>query len=123
MANAILSRRCILGATATVLLAGAAPAERVGGVQFGDGFVAVDDARKTVLQGDAIRSGAAPVLAWPIQIATQKVRDGARLNQVLLLRLADDQLVAFSALCPHAGCLVSEWLAQPRVMLCPCHGS
>jgi rieske iron-sulfur protein len=61
---------------------------------------------------------------------TGLVRNAAKFNQVLLLRLAGDrdeahggELVAFSAVCTHAGCIVSAWRAADRVLLCPCHGS
>lgn len=123
MLNMMFSRRCLLGGTAAVLLPGATTADISTGPQPGDGFVMVDDTSQTLLQSDAIRRAAPPVMAWPVQQHTRRVRDGARFNQVLLLRVADDQLVAFSAICPHAGCIVSEWIAQPGLLLCPCHGS
>jgi rieske iron-sulfur protein len=56
-------------------------------------------------------------------------------GQILLLRLnaddlgeadipfAADRIVAFSALCTHAGCLVSGWKPSESHFLCPCHGS
>jgi rieske iron-sulfur protein len=54
------------------------------------------------------------------------VRDEARFNQVLVLRVAvenSDRIVAFTAICPHAGCVVSDWVAQSAHLHCPCHGS
>ena len=57
---------------------------------------------------------------------TRQVRDEARFNQVLLLRLAgagEDQAVVFSAICTHAGCVVSDWRPSTGRMHCPCHGS
>jgi rieske iron-sulfur protein len=73
---------------------------------------------------------AAVALVWPKDRKTGLVRDGARFNQVLLLRVLDDavheqtdKLVAFSAICPHAACLVSGWVAQAGRLHCPCHGS
>jgi rieske iron-sulfur protein len=76
-----------------------------------------------------------PVLAWPMDPTTGTVRRGARFNQVLVVRLRTARLsvveqgftsrgvVAFSAICTHAGCAVSAWRASDRYFLCPCHGS
>jgi rieske iron-sulfur protein len=67
--------------------------------------------------------------------ATGTVRRGSRFNQVLLVRLINARLsaaehdlasqgvVAFSAICTHAGCMVSGWRASDGYFLCPCHGS
>ena len=32
-------------------------------------------------------------------------------------------IVAYSAICPHAGCEVSGWVAQQAVLECSCHDS
>src|SRR4029077_5752061 len=66
------------------------------------------------------RDIAAPqLIAWPMEPATGLIRNGSRLNKVLLVRLnpatllgatrerAADGVVAYSAICPHAGCEVS----------------
>jgi rieske iron-sulfur protein len=130
----IVSRRGMLDlgliAAATVTLPGAAMPDRTDGPQLGDGFVPVSDPGGPALRPEAIRRGAAPILVWPMDRQTGLVRDGARFNQVLLLRVLDevvnqqtDKLVAFSAICPHAACLVSGWVAQACRLLCPCHGS
>jgi Rieske Fe-S protein len=67
--------------------------------------------------------------------ATKTVRDGSRLNQVLLIRLDPGQLtpetradsasgvVAYSAICTHQGCDVSQWKTDTSTLLCVCHGS
>jgi rieske iron-sulfur protein len=80
-------------------------------------------------------TGGPPVLAWPMDAATGTVRRGSRSNQVLLVRLniarlsaaeqrfASRGVVAFSAICTHAGCAVSGWRASDEYFLCPCHGS
>jgi rieske iron-sulfur protein len=80
-------------------------------------------------------AGGPPALAWPMDAATGTVRRGSRLNQVLLVRLniaqldaaerrfANQGVVAFSAICTHAGCAVSGWRASQGYFLCPCHGS
>ena len=75
------------------------------------------------------------LLAWAKDPASGAVRDGSRLNQVLLLRLdpenldaetlarAADGVVAYSATCTHAQCPVSEWRQEAGILHCPCHGS
>jgi rieske iron-sulfur protein len=79
--------------------------------------------------------GGPQILAWPMDPATATVCDGARLNRVLVLRLdpagfdaatrarAADGVVAYSAICPHAGCDVTKWLADTQRLECPCHYS
>jgi Rieske Fe-S protein len=63
------------------------------------------------------------------------VRKGSRLNKVLLVRLdpstlvgvtkdrAAEGVVAYSAICPHAGCEVNGWTADQQVFECSCHYS
>jgi Rieske Fe-S protein len=36
---------------------------------------------------------------------------------------AADGVMAFSAVCTHAGCSVTGWMAKEQLLLCPCHGS
>ncbi len=79
--------------------------------------------------------GAAPIPAWPMDAATSLLRDGSRLNQVRVLRLdpaalspraaqsAAEGIVAYAAMCSHAGCDVEGWNAATRQLVCPCHGS
>jgi rieske iron-sulfur protein len=130
----IVSRRGALDlgliAVTAVTLPAAAMPDRTARPQVGDVLVAVDDRGHSPLRSEILQPGAAPVVAWPMDAASGAVRDQARYNQVLVLRLADeaaegptDAVVAFSAICPHAGCLVSEWVAQSCRLRCPCHGS
>jgi rieske iron-sulfur protein len=114
-----VSRRRAFG---LIAVAPAALSARAIGPQRGDVFVAVSDATHRALRPGEIRAGAAPVLSWPMDRTTGLVRDGAPFNQMLLLCLADG-VVAFSAVCTHAGCIVSAWIADRHVLLCPCHGS
>jgi rieske iron-sulfur protein len=134
MPKMIVSRRGVLdlGLTAAASVAlparGEAISDRTISPQPGDLFVAVDDAMRAPLRAETIRSGAMPVRAWPLEPTTGVVRDGALFNQILLFRLpaqADNEhaLVAFSAICQHASCVVSDWLTQNRLLRCPCHGS
>jgi len=99
----------------------------------GDHLVALDVANPVALEPKDI---AGPqVIAWPMDPVARLVRDGSRLNKVLLVRLdpatlvgvtrerAADGVVAYSAICPHAGCEVSGWLEDQKILECPCHNS
>jgi rieske iron-sulfur protein len=101
----------------------------------GDVLVKIGAADSTPLKPADIPRGGPQILAWPMQPATSTVRDGSRLNKVLLLRLdpvgfdattqarAADGVVAYSAICPHTGCEVAKWLADTQRLECPCHFS
>jgi Rieske Fe-S protein len=80
--------------------------------------------------------GGPQVLAWAKDPKTDTVRDGSRLNQVLLLRLdpasldeetrqhaTADGIVAYAATCTHAQCPVSGWRSETKRLHCPCHDS
>jgi rieske iron-sulfur protein len=79
--------------------------------------------------------GQKQTIAWPLEPQTQTVRSGSRLNKVLVLRLdpatldpgtkenSADGVLAYSAICPHTGCEVANWLAGPQILECPCHFS
>lgn len=104
--------------------------------QRGDALTALEgESRGTPLRIDALEIGAPPLLAVPMDPESGLIRDGSRLNQVRVLRLPVDALnaetgryaaegvVAYSAVCSHTGCPVSEWNAETRRLVCPCHGS
>jgi Rieske Fe-S protein len=99
----------------------------------GDYLVAIDAANP---DGLAPKDIAGPlVIAWPMEPAARLIRNGSRLNKVLLVRLdpatlvgptrerAADGVVAYSAICPHAGCEVSSWIDEQKILECPCHNS
>lgn len=79
--------------------------------------------------------GAPPVTVYPADPVSGVVRERSRLNPVLLWRddtdaldektrsRALDGLVAYSGVCTHAACGVSEWDAEARHFVCPCHAS
>lgn len=87
------------------------------------------------LRLDGLAVGAAPVLAYPRDPVSGTVRERSRLNQILVLRFAPadipasmqdyaaEGVLAYSGLCTHTACGVSEWDADNRHLLCPCHGS
>ena len=99
----------------------------------GDLLVSIDSESPVPLEPKDIPSGGPQVLAWPIDPAGSLVRKGSRLNKVLLVRLdpatlagvtrerAAEGVVAYSAICPHAGCEVSVWAAEQKILECSCH--
>jgi Rieske Fe-S protein len=102
----------------------------------GDVLVAIDGgASAAALTPSAVAVDARPIIAWPMDPVGNVVRDGSRLNKVLVLRLdpatlseetrarAADGIVAYSAICPHAGCEVSGWNEQQAILECSCHAS
>jgi rieske iron-sulfur protein len=104
--------------------------------QEGDRFVFPPGTRSGQLITPAdLPLGGPPVMAYPMDPKTAVVRDGSRLNQVLLLRLdpaalaeetrarAAEGMVAFSAVCTHTGCDVSDWQGETQTFLCFCHYS
>jgi rieske iron-sulfur protein len=99
----------------------------------GDLLVAVEGTEMRPL-GPADISGT-PRLAWPMDPIEHVVRNGSRLNKVLLVALdpatlvgatrerAAAGVVAYSAICPHAGCEVDGWVAGQDIIECACHNS
>jgi len=87
------------------------------------------------LRPDDIPLSAPQLLAWARDPANGTLRDGSRLNQVLLLRVdpesldpetlghAADGVLAYSATCTHAQCPVTEFRQEAGILHCPCHGS
>jgi rieske iron-sulfur protein len=86
-----------------------------------------------------LKLGGPPLRAWPKDPKTSVIRNGSRLNEVLVVRLdpaeLDDEtrayaaegIVAYSAICSHAGCPVTGWLkgeaGDNDVFKCFCHNS
>lgn len=102
----------------------------------GDQFVFVlGDKKGDVVKVEDLAVGGPQQLAYPMDPASKVVRDGSRLNQVLLIRLDPSKLtaetkaksaegiVAYSAICTHQGCDVSQWKTDTNTLLCVCHGS
>jgi Rieske Fe-S protein len=114
-----------------VLPATAEPAEER--PKEGDQLVAIDGTNTDSLEPKDVMGS--PVIAWPVDPASKLVRNGSRLNKVLLVRLdpatlvgatrerAADGVVAYSAICPHAGCEVNSWVEEQKILECPCHNS
>jgi Rieske Fe-S protein len=102
--------------------------------QPGDLLIRIGGSPAPLAPGD-LPQGGPQLIAWPMDPAGKIVRDGSRLNKVLLLRLdpngfddvtrprAAAGVVAYSAICPHTGCEVAKWLAETQRLECPCHFS
>src|ERR1700730_13223112 len=75
-----------------------------------------------VIKPQDLRLGGPPVHAWPKDSKPSVVRSGSRWNEILAVRLdpaelddetrsrAVDGIVAYSAICSHAGCPITGWL-------------
>jgi rieske iron-sulfur protein len=97
-----------------------------------------DRAGEVIKPGD-LKAGGPPLRAWPKDPTSQVIRKGSRLNEILVIRLdpaelddetrasAADGIVAYSAICAHAGCPVTAWVKQDGgdkdVFKCVCHNS
>jgi rieske iron-sulfur protein len=140
-ASAIAGRRALL--TAGVAL-GVGMAARGADAQAdptrerpkaGDLLVKDGETTPSPLGPGDLATGAGQFMAWPMDPVAKIVRDGSRLNKVLLVRLdpsvldaqtaqrAADGVVAYSAICPHTGCEVVNWSADLQILECPCHNS
>jgi rieske iron-sulfur protein len=87
------------------------------------------------LKPDDLPLGGKQTMAWPMDPETHTVRNGSRLNKVLLLHLDPDGfdadtkdhavegVVAYSAVCTHTGCDVINWHPDSELLECPCHYS
>jgi rieske iron-sulfur protein len=84
---------------------------------------------------DDVALGAKQILAYPMDPASKRVRDGTRLNQIVVVRVAAESLVpetharsvdgivAYSGVCSHTGCDVTDWQRDVQRFKCPCHES
>jgi Rieske Fe-S protein len=141
-------RTLLLGALATSACLGCSTQARAGEdppgsderPQKGDQLVFSegDQEGKPVTQAD-LPVGGPPVHAWPKDPKTSVVRSASRLNEILVIRLdpadldeqtkarAVDGIVAYSAICTHAGCPVTAWVksdvGDKEVLKCMCHNS
>jgi rieske iron-sulfur protein len=138
-----VGRRGVLVTGAAALSAGLLPAEAEAATeaanarpQAGDRFVFFSgDKKGEVVRVEDLPLGGPQILAWPVESATETVRQGSRLNQVLLIRLdpaslneetrgfAAEGVIAYSAVCTHQGCPISQWKADEGTLLCVCHNS
>jgi rieske iron-sulfur protein len=133
-------RRALLGAGLGLvpLFAGVARADSPAELppQIGDRFAFLaGDKQGQVIKVADLPLGGPQVQAYPIDPKSGVVRDGSRLNLVILIRLdpstldADtrkisaDGVVAYSGVCTHQGCAVNMWAKDVGALFCSCHGS
>jgi Rieske Fe-S protein len=92
-----------------------------------------------IVKPSDLTPGGPPVHAWPKDPKTAVVRDGSRLNEILVIKLdpaeldddtrarSADGIVAYSAICTHAGCPITAWVkgetSDNNVLKCMCHNS
>ena len=131
--------KCFLGVGVGTLFTASASAQDDGRSlrpRPGDGLVFASGERKGEAVGaNDVSLDARPIIAYPWEPSSKTVRNGSRLNQVLLLRLPVDDLtaetraraaegiVAYSAVCTHAGCDDWAWMKDNKTLKCPCHDS
>jgi rieske iron-sulfur protein len=125
-----LSSVCLSALSPVVVLGQNDPASMP--PQEGDFLVKLDDPKP--LRPADIAMDAPPVMAWPMDPTGKTLRKANRLNEILLIRLnptaavdtasaAVGDVLAFSALCPHAGCDVTNWVPESGILSCDCHSS
>jgi rieske iron-sulfur protein len=92
-----------------------------------------------IIKPQDMKLGGPPLRAWPKDPKTSVIRNGSRLNEVLVVKLdpaelddetrarAADGIVAYSAICAHAGCPVTAWVkgaaGDKDLFKCVCHNS
>ncbi|NQV71187.1 MAG: Rieske 2Fe-2S domain-containing protein [Pseudohongiella sp.] len=88
-----------------------------------------------LVRADLLELEQKPVSAMARDPQTKVLRDGSRLNRVMITRIdtekmtaryqgnAAEGVIAYSAVCTHTGCDVINWDAGELNMACPCHES
>jgi rieske iron-sulfur protein len=101
----------------------------------GDFLVRVGDTAGTPLTPADIPAATKQIIGWAMDPADKTQRSASRLNRVLLVRVdpeklsaetksrAADGIVAYSAICSHAGCDVTDWMPDDQTLFCSCHSS
>lgn len=137
--NVLCRRRTVLGvglAVAPVLVTAAQAEDGTDAPpRLGDRLVFITGPKK----GEPIRSldlpmGGPSLQAYPAD-PNGTVRDGSRLNLVILARVGDngvndetrgrmaDDVVAYSGICTHQACPVNMWSVERHAFVCTCHAS
>ena len=91
------------------------------------------DHQGEVINAADVKQGEYLIIALPKDPVSGVIRSDSRLNRVTLARVDPDKfkevsktyaagdIVAFSAVCTHGGCLVNLW--RNNSLYCPCHYS
>jgi len=141
-------RELLLGALATTACLGCSAPVRAGEdppgsderPQKGDVLVFSEgDSEGKLIKATDLTLGGPPVHAWPQDPKTSVIRSASRLNELLIIKLdpasldeqtkarAVDGVLAYSAICAHAGCPVTAWVksdvGDQEVFKCMCHNS
>ena len=141
-------RELLLGALATTACLGCSAPVRAGEdppgsderPQKGDVLVFSEgDSEGKLIKATDLTLGGPPVHAWPQDPKTSVIRSASRLNELLIIKLdpasldeqtkarAVDGILAYSAICAHAGCPVTAWVksdvGDQEVFKCMCHNS
>ena len=137
----VLGGMCMVGMAVPALAPSAGQAqmpdpESLKPPQVNDVLVhAFGDDAGSVIAVDALAADSKQIFAWAMDPATGMVRSGSRLNQVVLIRvdparMSEDTaarsingLVAYSGVCSHTGCDVTDWNSEFLRFQCPCHES
>jgi len=100
----------------------------------GDLLVVAQDQTKQVTLDDLV-AGQEQTMAYPKNPKTGVVKSGTDNNLILLARFSPGDLgpdtsqhaaqgvVAYSGVCTHLCCTVSDWNSKSSVFVCPCHRS
>ena len=104
--------------------------------QPGDLLVAFkNDGAGAIINPADVKRNAQPLLAWPFDPAKKLARDGSRLGLIVLMAFdpaslsaaerarAAAGIVAYSSVCTHMACWVTDWLNSKQVLQCLCHQS
>ncbi len=104
--------------------------------QSGDVLVYASGAKaNSPIVASDLQPGSPQILAWAMDPSSKTVRDGSKLNSVLVIAVdpgkmsdatkanAAGSVVAYSAVCTHVGCLVEGFEKGSDRLLCPCHQS
>ncbi len=95
-------------------------------IKEGDLLKRIDDSGKTFLTSDDVLHEHGPVLCWPVSPDGKHVRKETSYNRLWVMKsgiYGMNGFIAYSAICQHAACLVSDWDSRQRHLICPCHGS
>jgi ubiquinol-cytochrome c reductase iron-sulfur subunit/rieske iron-sulfur protein len=135
----MVQRRSVLVGMAAVAAAGltggsaSAQEAKTMAPQVGDILVRASGKDMTPLKPDDIVLDARPINAWPADPATGLPRDGTLFNLLLLSRWnpaemtadaqanAVDGVIANTVICTHAGCEITDWVEDQKILECPCH--
>lgn len=87
------------------------------------------------IMADNLELNAQPVAALPRDPVSGVIRNRSRLNRIMVMKVDPDALssqtkensasgiIAYSAICTHTGCDITNWNAEQLNMACPCHES